>query len=177
MKRTASVLVLAAVSVAVVACDSAQTRENDALRKNQDNLINTIPIPVLDYSLERDIVVQMYSLRQQARNTWSVITSDGTGTPMFDCPSVGFPIANDTRLVKPEGGDGPRPEPNGLYPASSSWGTWVLCVNDDGSLNPIYNEMDTLTFPFPVTVDYATGKVTKAGDSTMTVTLADSVQP
>lgn len=176
MKRTAAVFAAASIAVVVIGCDSAQQRENDALRKNQDNLINTLPIPQLDYSLERDIVVQMYSLRQQARHTWSVITSDGTGTPMFDCPSIGFPIANDTRLVKPESSDGPRPEPNGLYPASSSWGTWVLCVNDDGTLNPIYNEMDTLTFPFPVTVDYVTGRITKTGESSMVVTLSDAVQ-
>lgn len=168
MKRALALTAIAAV--VVVGCDTARQQEARTIEDNQKHLISVYPVPRFDTSLERDILVQLYQLRNKARNTHSVVLSDGTGTPMFDCPSVGYPIANDVRLTA--GGDG-QAEPNGVYPADSSWGTWVLCVQDDGSLTPIYNESNTITFPFPVSVDYATGKVTKAGDPTMVVTLTN----
>lgn len=164
MKKIIALVLLAAL--AIVGCDTAQQIEYKTIEQNQKALLAAYPIPRMDTSLERDIVIQMYSLRNEARNTWSVITSDGTGKPMYDCPSVGFPIANDVRLVN-EG----QAEPNGLYPASNSWGTWVLCVDDNGGLNPIYNEMDTLTFPFPVDVDYVTGAITKNGDPSIVLNI------
>ena len=186
MKNLVKVIILGIVAILTLsACgigSDAHTTERVAIESNQEALVNQYPVPRFDTSLERDILVQLYSLRNKARNTHSVITSDGTGKPMFDCPSVGYPIANDVRLTSSEqvyftGGGTPynlpQAEPNGVYPASSSWGTWVLCVQDDGSLTPIYNEMDTLTFPFPVEVNYQTGAITKVGDPTMVINLTN----
>lgn len=183
LKLLSGLVILAAV---VTGCgfntsSNVHRDERQSIEENQTNLLAQYPVPRFDTSLERDILVQLYALRNKARNTHSVITSDGTGTPMYDCPSIGYPIANDVRITSSEAAYNfsgnpytlPQAEPNGVYPAASSWGTWVFCVNDDGSLNPIYNEMDTLTFPFPVTVDYATGRITKVGDPTMTITLTD----
>lgn len=170
MKRIA-VLTVAAV-VVLAGCDTARQQESRTIEENQKHLIAMYPVPRFDTSLEREVLVQMYRLRNEARNTHSIILSDGTGAPLYDCPSVGYPIANDVRLTASTSGDARQAEPNGVYPAESSWGTWVLCAQDDGTLTPIYNESNTITFPFPVSVDYATGQVTKVGDATMVVTLA-----
>lgn len=171
---------LGVIAVALIAACNPNPRADEArtIDQNQLSLLQAYPVPRFDTSLERDILVQLYGLRNKARNTHSVITSDGTGKPIYDCPSVGYPIANDVRLTASRTGESgtPQAEPNGVYPAESSWGTWVFCVQDDGTLTPIYNEMDTLTFPFPVTVDYATGKITKVGDPTMTITLTNPEQ-
>jgi hypothetical protein len=172
------IAILAVAGVATFsACDTARQREAQTIEKNQNALLVAYPVPRFDTSLERDILVQLYGLRNQARNTYTVLMSDGTGRPFYDCPTVGYPIANDVRLTASTSGSEQQAEPNGVYPAASSWGTWVMCVNDDGSLNPIYNEQDTITFPFPVTVDYLTGKVTKTGDATMVINLTDPVTP
>lgn len=184
-RRTA--IALGSIALLAVGCgfgSATHDEERKAIEENQSNLMAQYPVPRFDTSLERDILVQLYSLRNKARNTHSVITSDGTGQPMYDCPSIGYPIANDVRITSSQVAQTyngnpyalPQAEPNGVYPAESSWGTWVFCVNDDGTLNPIYNEMDTLTFPFPVSVDYATGRITKVGDPSMTITLTNPEQ-
>jgi hypothetical protein len=186
-RKILSILAVISIGVIAVGCGKGETtstqQEQDVTEANQQRLIAMYPVPQLDTSLERDIVVQLYQLRNKARNTHSVITSDGTGKPIYDCPSVGYPIANDVQLTNPDKlayassyGTAvlPQAEPNGLYSADSSWGTWVLCTQDDGTLAPIYNEMDTVTFPFPVTVDYVTGEIKQAGASTMAVKLTDA---
>lgn len=169
MKRAIGLSIVAVL--VIVGCGTAREQEARTIEENQKHLIKIYPVPRFDTSLEREILVQLYTLRNKARNTHTVILSDGTSTPIFDCPSVGYPIANDVRLTASTSGTAQQAEPNGVYPADSSWGTWVLCAEDDGSLTPIYNESNTVTFPFPVTVDYTTGRVTRTGDPTMVVTL------
>lgn len=181
-RRVMSSLVVVVGALALGGCgpmpwDSARTREARSIEANQKQLIDSYPVPRFDTSLERDILVQLYTLRNKARNTHSVFMSDGTATPFYDCPSIGYPIANDVRLTAGSTTDGnPQAEPNGVYPADSSWGTWVMCVEGDGSLTPVYNESNTLTFPFPVSVDYATGRITKVGDPSMVISLTNPEQ-
>lgn len=185
MKRILTTIgTLIVASILFVGCGISQSdtnlKEQKITEDNQARLSRLYPIPQMDTSLERDIVVQLYELRNQARNTHSVILSDGTATPVWDCPSIGFPIANDVQLTNPEQiavqnqygvATLPQAEPNGLYTPASSWGTWVLCAEGDGSIAPVYNEADTITFPFPVKVDYITGRITRDGPATATVTL------
>jgi hypothetical protein len=176
-----SILIIGLVAVGCGAVEQGSSidRENAAVEDQQKHLLDLYPVPYFDTSQERSIMIQLYQLRNDARITHSVIVSDGTGTPKFDCPSIGFPIANDVQLTNPDVVIGnnqggfttiAQPEPNGLFSADSSWGTWVMCAEGDGQIAPIYNEAVTITFPFPVTVDYTTGRITRvAGSEAATV--------
>lgn len=162
--------------------DSQAAKTSQAVNRQQEQYSAAQPVPAYDWSLERDIVIQLYNIRNMKAATHSVWRSD-RGMVEGDCPSIGFGIPYDTSLTNPlattdEDQTGRRnaalavielPEPNGLYSSKNTSATWVLCVGDVGQLEPIYVETKVTAYPYPVAVDYTTNRVTKAGDATVTV--------
>jgi len=108
-----------------------------------------------------------------------------------DTPSIGFGIPYDTSLTNPlqltsrrldVAGSGYRridgtveqQEPNGIYASKNTSATWVLSTDCPGnSLAPIYVEQKVTVYPYPVKVNYATGRVTRAGVPPVTIQLED----
>jgi len=43
-----------------------------------------------------------------------------------------------------------QPEPNGLFSSKNTVGTWVLCTQSDGTVYPVYTELNVTAFPFPM---------------------------
>jgi len=165
-------IVLVAIFM-VIACDANNVQiERRAVDEQQNLLVKTQPVPYYEFSLERDVVIQLYNARNDARLTHSVITAFGDGQPIWDCPSIGFPIPADVQLTNPvketNGTTIEQPEPNGLYSSKNTDATWVLCA-DGGEVTPIYVEQKVITFPFPVIVDYVTGTILRDGEATTTI--------
>jgi hypothetical protein len=87
------------------------------------------------------------------------------GNVLWECPSIGYPIPNDQKLVAPEdivydkgeyGGGNltiENPEPNGLWRSNNTVGTWVMCTLEDGTVYAKYTEQHVDTWPFPVERD------------------------
>lgn len=164
------------VTLLVVACDANNiTVERRAVDQQQNLLVKTQPVPYYEFSLERDVVIQLYNARNDARLTHSVVTAMGTGQALWDCPSIGFPIPADVQLTNPVKETGgttiEQPEPNGLYSSKNTDATWVLCA-DGGEVTPVYSEQKVLTFPYPVIVDYVTGTILRDGEATTTIDIA-----
>ena len=89
------------------------------------------------------------------------------GTPWYQCPSRGYPIPATTQLTNPsridysKGGTPfvlPQAEPNGTFPGPTD-GTYMQCVDTDGSLYSVYSEPPVLAFPFAVRWDPTQGFV------------------
>jgi hypothetical protein len=57
-----------------------------------------------------------------------------------------------------------HPEPNGPYNSKNTDATWVLCAYG-GKVTPVYVEHKVLAYP--LTVDYTTGSITRAGESSI----------
>ena len=85
-----------------------------------------------------------------------------TGKTFFHGPSIGYGIPCDTSLTNPlkavriygEAATSiEQAEPNGLFSSKNTDGTWVLFVQLDGSVTPIYTEHKVTTFPFAVKQD------------------------
>lgn len=157
-----------AAAIILVGCgQQSQAADQASVEQQQTIYQSSQPIPVFDFSLERDIVIQLYQLRNRAVSTHTVIRSQA-GAYLWDCPSVGYPIPFDTSLTNPlqkiccDGAVVEQPEPNGLYPSKNSDGTWVMCVADKGVVTPVYTEEKASAYPFAVTVDDE-GRVTRAG--------------
>lgn len=149
-------LVLAIVSLLLSACaDNSIYEEKIKVLDQQKVYGENQPIPQFDWSLERDVLIQLYSMRNDAISTYTVVVSS-FGNLLWECPSIGYPIPADTQLSNPEfyyssgGVTLPQAEPNGLYSSKNTVGTWVMCVLDDGTVYPVYTEMNANTFPFPV---------------------------
>ncbi len=62
-----------------------------------------------------------------------------------------------------------QPEPNGVFASKNTSATWVLCLGDAGLVDPVYVESEVNVYPFPLSINYQTGRVTKTGKSTVTL--------
>lgn len=171
VRRTISLLI-AAVSLTFSGCIEGTASDIDAKAVNEQQKQYAVaqPIPKFDWSLERDVAIQLYQARNQNVNTYTVWRSD-FGQILGDCPSVGYPIPYDVQLTNPLVGDYYRnggtivveqAEPNGLYSSKNSIATWVRCrceVDGKTVTVPVYIEDKVTTYPYPVRVDYENNRV------------------
>jgi hypothetical protein len=170
MKKGLIILsILMLLVIMVVGCapyvESSQKVAKDAEQKqvgNQQALyVANQPPPYFDWSQQRDILIQIYKAKNSALATYSYTTSPFTGKITWESPTIGFPIPGGTELTNPKqivlASDYyhqweviDQAEPDGTYAPNSSLGTWILCVNPDGSISPAYIEDNVRTFTTPM---------------------------
>lgn len=156
---------------------STATKEAHKVSQQQNQYAKGQPIPAFDWSFERDLVIQLYKLRNEKVATHTVWRSD-YGMIEGDCPSMGYGIPYDTSLTNPlmttdEDQDGfdkaalatiEQPEPNGIFASKNTTATWVMSVDKTtGQIMPLYIESKVTVYPYPVKVDYETNRVYQAG--------------
>lgn len=153
---------------------SSARSEATAVEAQQMQFLRGQPVPNFDWSLERDVVIQLYQARNERVATHSVWRSS-MGTIDDHCQSIGYPIPADVSLTNPVKGEWSRsngiagitieqPEPNGLFSSKNTYGTWVRCIEDfDGATIevPVYIESNVTAYPYPVEVDFDTNRVTR----------------
>lgn len=164
--------------------ETEQAKEAEKVNSQQSQYSKGQPIPAFNWSLERDLVIKTYELRNKKVATHSVWRSI-TGVIEGDCPSLGYGLPYDVSLTNPLApsrtywgrGRGSsidvveQPEPNGIFASKSTSATWVMCVNETGSLDPLYVETKVTVYPYNLNVDYKTNRVLKAGKSTATISI------
>ena len=165
--------------------DSTSTREAKRVANQQNWYAKGQPIPAFDWSFERDLVIQLYNLRNEKVATHTVWRSD-YGLIEGDCPSIGYGIPYDTSLTNPlmstdEDAFGARnnslttieqPEPNGIFSSKNTTATWVMSVDEKtGQILPLYIESKVTVYPYPVKVNYEKNRVYKDGESSTTINI------
>ncbi len=143
--------------------DSAAQREQYSQNRQMDQFLRNQPVPSFDWSLERHMMIELYSARQHATTTFSVVQSEFTGHVLWSCPSIGFPLPYATQLTNPSqvvfahhptehdaAGVVAQQEPNGLFTPATADGTWVPCVDEHGKITPVYEERRVSTFLRPM---------------------------
>ena len=157
-----------------------------SVERQQSQYAKAQPIPAYDWSLERDMVIQLYNIRNMKALTHSVWRSD-RGLIEGDCASIGFGIPYDTSLTNPlvatdidqegeehhyQGGaltSIEQPEPNGIFASKNTAATWVMCAGEAGTIEPVYVETKVTVYPYSVSVDYPSNRVRKAGKASVTI--------
>ena len=181
MKKLSAVVL--GLSILLVGCNyspSQEQKDSKAVEAQQSQYAKAQPIPAYDYSLERELVIKLYNLRNQKVSTHSVWRSD-YGMIEGDCTSMGFGIPYDTSLTNPNQistkrvgynmdkhyADGTigQAEPNGIFASTNTSATWVMCVNKSGAIEPHYIEDKVTVYPYQVDVDYTTDRVTRHKNS------------
>lgn len=189
MKR---IYLLLAISSALLltACEDREptqsAKTSKIVERAQGQLTKAQPIPVYQWSLERDLVIQLYNTRNMKALTHSVWRD--FGEIEGDCPSIGFGIPYDTSLTNPlvatntnqkgqshshSGGalaSIEQPEPNGIFASKNTAATWVMCAGAGGTIEPIYTESKVSVYPYSVSVDYNTNRVKKTGKASVSLT-------
>lgn len=171
-------LILAILATGCGPVSNPEANDRNAVDRQQSQYQAAQPIPAFDWSLERDVAIQLYQARNEKVATHTVWRSD-MGVIEGDCPSIGYPLPYDTSLTNPLKVMRPRlevavaieqAEPNGLYPSKNSIATWIRCVTEKGEA-PIYVESKVTAYPFAVVVDYATGRVSREPGASPSVVL------
>lgn len=159
------------------AAQSAAKQEQKLADSAQAHLLRVQPVPGFSWSLERHLAIEIYKARQRQVPTVTVVQSEFTGKVLWQCDSIGFPLPYATQLTNPQQGVSygtnvgvaviNQPEPNGLYSPPQADGTWVPCVDEKGSITPVYEERKVTTFPRRVReVD---GRLLVEGASSLTI--------
>ena len=116
-----------------------------------------VGMPGIANFTEKRRLRQLYELRDQEIVTYTYIV-DWQGRLFHVCDSIGFGIPFSAQYTTPErfvyrnSGSAtiPQPEPNGLFPPSSSSATWVICADEGGEFRPVYVEPSIIVSPFPL---------------------------
>jgi hypothetical protein len=182
MKRLSTLLfVLITLSVAGCNVDSSiETKSTQKVLAQQSQYAKGQPVPTFDFSLERDLLIKLYQLRNKKVSTHAVWRSD-YGLVEGDCPSMGYGIPYDTSLTNPvmatdedpEGFDHralttiEQAEPNGIFASKNTAATWVMCLGESGGIEPMYIESKVTIYPGLVKVDYDRNRVTRSGAATV----------
>ncbi len=171
------ILVILIFAMSACKTESTETRDKERVQQQQSQYEKGQPIPAFDWSLERDLVIQLYKVRNQKAATHSVWRSD-RGLIEGDCPSYGYGIPYDTSLTNPLqaqwGYNGAatsieQAEPNGVFASKNTAATWVMCLGQAGNIEPVYVETKVTVYPGPVIVDYDKNRVTRSGAATVLI--------
>lgn len=186
MKTIGAFLVASIFMLGNQGCDSTPTsnkKDSEAVQKQQSQYAKGQPIPAFDWSLERQLVIDLYNVRNQKAATHSVWRSD-RGLVEGDCPSYGYGIPYDTSLTNPLVSTArsidsswriesltsiEQAEPNGIFASKNTAATWVMCLGEAGSVEPIYVETKVTVYPGPVIVEYDTNRVKRSGAATVLI--------
>ncbi len=159
-------ILVAVVAVGgVIGCGNSQRADRETVEKQQQIYAKSQPIPMFDFSQERDTAIQLYKMRNEKVRTWTVWRS-ATGVIEGDCESRGFPLPYDVQLTNPKMIDRnssaviEQPEPNGLFSSKGTSATWVRAIID-GKEVPLYIETKVTCYPYPVIVDYEKNRVVR----------------
>lgn len=177
MRKYLSLFLVVCCSALLMACEPTQEdKDRKVVQAQQEQYAARQPIPIYDWSLERHLVTELYNIRNRKVATHAVWRSD-YGTVEGACPSMGFGIPYDTSLTNPLQGSYYRnggtvvveqAEPNGIYASKNTAATWVMCTSKTG-IEPHYVESKVTIYPYAVTVDWDKNRVTRVGESAVTI--------
>ncbi|MCW2902223.1 MAG: hypothetical protein JWO67_4488 [Streptosporangiaceae bacterium] len=157
-------------------CDvspTGQDIENRAQAASQMTMEQAQPIPRFAYSQIRQNMIELETVEANGIQTTSFMFGPANSPdPVQSCPSIGVPIPNTMSLsnpqqVVPTGNYNAvttgQMDPNGLYAPAASSGTFVMCVQADGKIMPVYVEGNVHTVFGPAVWDKGTHSVEMTG--------------
>lgn len=187
MRKTGiiSAALAAATIVALTACTNnppnVQQQEQAAQTSDTQSLDTNQPIPHYNFSQIRQTLIDAETISADGTQTTSFFFQLGDQAPVFQCPSLGMPVANTAQLSNPQqiapisgtwGGGAttlPQEDPFGIYAPTTSSGTYVVCVNGSGQKYLQYWEGDVMTVTSAATWDPATRQIVVSGAPTYSV--------
>ena len=166
---------------ALSACDDGTTKpqksESSQAAVGIQNLLTSQPVHAYGYSQLRKNLQELEDAQAHGTVTTSFFYNQSVTDPIFSCPSIGAPIASTTELTNPSqmtsqysGETGAisgvigQMDPTGVYTGQST-GTYIMCVGQDGSVNPVYWEGFVATVFGPAHWDNNAKKIVIDGPS------------
>jgi len=128
--------------------DQARATEKLALEANAQ-----VGMPQITNFTEKRLLSRLYTLRDQDGLATFTYIVDLQGKLHHLCNSIGYGMPFSAQYTTPEiwatqGATLPVPEPNGLFPPTSTSATWVICADATGDTRPVYVEPEIVVSPF-----------------------------
>jgi hypothetical protein len=182
--RTRIIISVAVVVFAVLlaGCQGSSTakstQQNDqaASAAGLGQLQKAQPTPNFGWSQLRQNLIDIETAQANTVQTTSFFFNQGVASPIFSCPSIGYPIPADSELTNPDqiihGTDSDNPsqvvsqaEVTGIYTGPTT-GTHVICVDPSGHGYDNYWEGFVSTVTGPATWDASKGSIVLTGPPT-----------
>jgi hypothetical protein len=181
-KKALFIAFLVVMGLALAACgkntNSADEKASAVSNRIQTRYLKSQPLPEAAFSQLRQNLIEIEKAQIDTTQTSTFFFArgaSGTGTPVFSCPSIGFPIPSTYQLTNPtkmdSGHDGRAAtinqiEATGVFTGDSA-GTYVICVDSEGDGYAVYWEGDVLAFAGPAAYDETTRRVELVGQPTV----------
>jgi hypothetical protein len=151
---TCSFLLSVFVMLSAQNCSEADRKQAAATNKLAEEAHRRIGMPGVVNFTEKRLLRQLFELRDQEISTYTYVV-DWQGRLFHVCDSIGFGMPFSAQFSNPEkytgnGGSIPQPEPNGLFPPTSTTATWVICADPAGDFRPVYVEPSIIVSTFPL---------------------------
>ncbi len=158
MKKTFGICSLLVCAIAIMGQSGCrneaareQARETEELSMESNRQVG---MPGIVNFTEKRLLRLLYEIRDQEIATYTYIV-DWQGRLFHVCDSIGFGMPFSAQYTTPErfysaGVTIPQPEPNGLFPPTSTSATWVICASAVGEFRPIYVEPSIIVSVFPL---------------------------
>jgi hypothetical protein len=174
-----------ALAASLAACTGSSSNGNSAESTQQQadttTLVNNQSVPGFNYSQMRQNLIEIETAQANgAQSTSFFFTANGT-VPLSSCPSIGVPIPNTASLSNPhqiiwgQNNAGPgvvdQMDPNGVYAPTTSDGTYVICIDNQGKGVIHYWEGPVYTVFAPAVWDDATHSIKVIGASSTEVSI------
>lgn len=184
MKYFLITLTIALIILSGCGVKSASQKESEAVEKQQLQYEKGQPIPAYSWSMERDLLIKLYNIRNERVSTHSVWRSD-YGMIEGHCTSMGYGLPYDTSLTNPDmlthkyvsssrvSGVVGQAEPNGIFASTNTAATWVMCISPSGSIEPHYIESKVTVYPYQIKVDFEKNRVTRVGKDSVTFEMSN----
>ena len=152
---TLSIVIALAGATAFFGCGppSADQRQRAATRELTAEADRQIGMPGMTNFTEKRLLRQLYELRDQQDLATFTYVVDYTGRLWHVCDSIGYGMPFSAQYSNPMRYSTatlalPQPEPNGLWPPTSTSATWVICASPEGAFQPLYVEPPITVSPF-----------------------------
>lgn len=154
-------LVVVCVPLLLAGCLPDSNSSQAVVSSQQSIYRKEQPIPFFNFSSQRQELIDIYKAINDSVSTYTYLYSPYLNTLTLICPSISFPIDSATQLDNPskiswsstsQSHVLPQAEPDGLYPPNSAEGTYVMCLNNDGTGSPVYSEPNVMTFTEAVVI-------------------------
>lgn len=152
-KMFAIMAIFAMMMCMLVGC--GETEENQYTKELMNQAYDAVGFPDVSNYFERAQLKEIYELRDDPNLICYWYTkNDMSGKWIYQGKCIGYGIPYTTSMTASEslqkiettvGAEWeivPLAEPNGLYASPSTSATWILSVNEDGDITPIYVESE-----------------------------------
>ena len=164
-QRFSIIAIMAALLVALTACDQQQVDTGSSDQKQHDEQEKILQegtaqtgMPAIKNFRERKLMKDILEMRDQdGLVTYTYLFAENPGKLCFLGDTIGYGLPYATQYTNPAKLEDsyhgltsiPQADPNGLFSPASAEGTWVLMKDPKGKdTKPVYIEPRILTSPF-----------------------------